>query len=65
MLPPQKPNHLLCLGLLCLAELSCLLGLVSLDLSLAGSLGLRTLGVHLLLEESFTCLLGLSSVDLL
>lgn len=65
MLPPQKPNPLLCLGLLFLAELGSLLGLVSLCLSLAGGLGLRTLGVHLLLEESFTCLLGLSSVNVL
>ena len=32
--------------------------------SLAGSLGLRTLGVHLLLEDSLTLLLGLGLVDL-
>jgi hypothetical protein len=32
--------------------------------SLTGSLGLRTLGVHLLLENSLTLLLGLSLVDL-
>jgi hypothetical protein len=41
-----------------------LLGLCSLQLPLAGSLGLRTLGIHLLLEDSLTRLLRLSSVDL-
>ena len=36
----------------------------SLLLPLAGSLGLRTLGIHLLLEQSLTLLLGLGTVDL-
>jgi hypothetical protein len=42
-----------------------LLGEQSLLLSLTGSLGLRTLGVHLLLQNSLTGLLSLGSVDLL
>ena len=37
----------------------------SLLLALAGGLGLRTLGVHLLLELLLTSLLGLGTVDLL
>lgn len=37
---------------------------LSLDLALASSLGLRTLGVHLLLELPLTGLLGLGAVDL-
>jgi hypothetical protein len=40
------------------------LGLDTLLSSLACSLGLRTLGVHLLLENSLTLLLGLGLVDL-
>ena len=59
----ERP-HLLCLGLLFVTELRLLLGNHSLLLSLTGSLGLRTLGIHLLLEDSLTRLLGLSSVDL-
>jgi hypothetical protein len=42
-----------------------LLGNHSLLLSLTGSLGLRTLGIHLLLQDSLTRLFGLGSVDLL
>lgn len=38
---------------------------LSLDLALAGGLGLRTLGVHLLLELPLTGLLGLGAVDVL
>ena len=64
MLPSQAGHHLLCLGLLFIAELCLLLGNHSLLLSLTGSLGLRTLGVHLLLQDSLTSLLGLGSVDL-
>jgi hypothetical protein len=63
MLPSQNPSHLLGLSFL-FAELCLLLGLCSLQLPLAGSLGLRTLGIHLLLEDSLTRLLRLSSVDL-
>ena len=37
---------------------------LSLHLALAGGLGLRTLGVHLLLELPLTGLLGLGAVDL-
>jgi hypothetical protein len=62
MLPPNA--HLLRLRLL-LSELSSLLGNNSLLLSLTSSLGLRTLGIHLLLQDSLTRLLGLCSVDLL
>jgi len=65
MLPSQKLSHLLCLGLLFFTELSLLLGDHSLLLSLTGSLGLRTLGIHLLLQDSLTRLLGLRSVDVL
>jgi hypothetical protein len=65
MLPSQKPNHLLCLGLLFVTELGLLLGNHSLLLPLTGSLGLRTLGIHLLLEDSLACLLSLRSVDML
>ena len=60
-----KRPHLLCLGLLFVTELRLLLGNNSLLLSLTGSLGLRTLGIHLLLQDSLTRLLGLGSVDLL
>jgi hypothetical protein len=66
MLPsPSQTLNLLCLSLFLLAELSSLLGNNSLLLSLTGGLGLRTLGIHLLLKDSLTCLLGLGSVDLL
>ena len=41
-----------------------MLGNHSLLLSLTGSLGLRTLGIHLLLQDSLTRLLGLGLVDL-
>jgi hypothetical protein len=64
MLPSQKLSYLLCLGLLFVTELRLLLGNHSLLLSLTGSLGLRTLGIHLLLQDSLTRLLGLGSVDL-
>ncbi len=37
---------------------------MSLQLPLAGSLGLRALGVHLLLEQPLTLLLGLGTVNL-
>lgn len=37
---------------------------LSLHLALAGGLGLRTLGVHLLLELPLTGLFGLGAVDL-
>jgi hypothetical protein len=60
----QQMHHLLRLSLLCLTELSSSLGNDSLLLSLTGSLGLRTLGIHLLLQNSLTRLLGLGSVDL-
>jgi hypothetical protein len=62
---PNKSNPLLRLGLLFVTELGTLLGNHSLLLSLTGSLGLRTLGIHLLLQDSLTSLLGLGSVDLL
>jgi len=52
-------------GLLFLSELSSLLRNNSLDLSLTGSLGLRTLGVHLLLDDTLTSLLSLCLVDVL
>ena len=55
--------HLLCLSLL-LSKLSSSLGNNSLLLSLTGSLGLRTLGIHFLLQDSLTRLLSLGSVDL-
>jgi hypothetical protein len=40
------------------------LGLHAFLPSLAGSLGLRALGVHLLLQEALTLLLGLGLVNL-
>lgn len=40
------------------------LGALSLQLALAGSLGLRTLGIHLLLEGLLAELLGLGTVNL-
>ncbi len=64
MLPTQILSHLLRLGLI-LSELCTLLGNNSLLLSLTGSLGLRTLGIHLLLQDSLASLLSLGSVDLL
>jgi len=48
-----------------LSKLSLLLSHDPLQLSLTGCLGLRTLGIHLLLEDSLTRLLGLGSVDVL
>ena len=65
MLPTQKLSHLLRLGLLFVTELCTLLGDESLLLSLTGSLGLRALGVHLLLKNPLTRLLSLGSVDLM
>jgi len=65
MLPSQTAQNLLRLGLLLITELSSSLSNNSLLLSLTGGLGLRTLGIHLLLEDSLTRLLGLSSVDVL
>ena len=47
-----------------LSKLSSSLGKHSLLLSLTGSLGLRTLGIHLLLQDSLTGFLSLGSVDL-
>jgi len=64
MLPPHQLSRLLGLSLLFLAERSLGLGLCSLQLSLTGSLSLRTLGVHLLLQDTLTGLLSLGSVDL-
>ena len=55
----------LCLGLLLLAQVRTLLSISSLNLSLTGSLGLRTLGIHLILEDSLACLLSLGLVNLL
>ena len=56
--------HLL-LGLLVVATSQGIaLRLHTLLSSLAGRLGLRTLGIHLLLENSLTLLLGLGLVDL-
>jgi len=62
---PNKSTPLLRLGLLFVTELGTLLGNNSLLLSLTGSLGLRTLGIHLLLQDSLASLLGLGSVDVL
>ena len=64
LLPSTNLRHLLGLSLLSVTEHSLLLGLSSLDLALTGSLGLGTLGVHLLLDESLTGGLSLSLVDL-
>jgi hypothetical protein len=63
MLPSQMLN-LLCLSLLSVTELSLSLGNNSLLLSLTGSLGLRTLGIHLLLQDPLTRLLSLGLVNL-
>lgn len=60
----ERP-HLLCLGLLFVTELRLLLGNHSLLLSLTGSLGLRTLGIHLLLQDSLTRLFSLGLVNVL
>lgn len=51
--------------LLALSKLSSSLSNNSLLLSLTGSLGLRTLGIHLLLQDSLTGFLSLGSVDVL
>jgi hypothetical protein len=59
-----KGPRLLCLGLLFVTELRLLLGNHSLLLSFTGSLGLRTLGIHLLLQDSLTRLLSLGLVNL-
>lgn len=50
--------------LLALSKLSSSLSNHSLLLSLTGSLGLRALGIHLLLQDSLTGFLSLGSVDL-
>lgn len=64
-LPESLPQrHLLGLLLLALTEHGVSLGNNSLLLSLTGSLGLSTLGVHLLLKNTLTCLLSLGAVDL-
>jgi len=65
MLPSQTAQNLLRLGLFLITELSSSLGNNSLLLSLTGSLSLRTLGVHLLLDDSLTRLLSLGLVDVL
>ncbi len=65
MLQSQNDHDLLLLlGFLSIAKLCTLLGNHSLLLSLTGSLGLRTLGIHLLLQDSLTRLLSLGSVNL-
>ena len=64
MLPSQISPNLLRLSFFLISELSSFLGNDSLLLSLTGSLGLRTLGIHLLLDDSLTRLLGLGLVDL-
>ena len=58
-------HHLLRLLLSIVTEQSIALGNDSLLLSLTGSLGLSTLGVHLLLKTSLTGLLSLGTVDLI
>jgi hypothetical protein len=63
-LPRKKLQRLLGLSLLLLTEHSITLGDDSLLLALTGSLGLSTLGVHLLLDESLTGGLSLGLVDL-
>ena len=65
LLPTQNISRLLCLGLFLVTKLCLLLLLHSLQLSLTGSLGLRTLGIHLILEDSLACLLSLGLVNLL
>jgi hypothetical protein len=55
---------LLCLGLLIPTEHSSSLGHNSLLFPLTGSLLVRTLSIHLLLQYSLTGLLRLCSVDL-
>lgn len=64
MLPSSCPDRLLGLSLLFLAELC--LGLLcgSLLLALTGSLGLQSLSVHLLLDNTLAGLLSLGLVDL-
>lgn len=57
-------RNLLLLGRLVLASKSVSLGVDTLLSPLAGSLGLRTLGVHLLLEGTLALCLGLGLVDL-
>jgi hypothetical protein len=59
----QTDQNLL-LGLFLITELSSSFSNNSLLLSLTGSLGLRTLGIHLLFDDSLTRLLGLGLVDL-
>jgi len=64
MLSSRILSHLLCVGLLLVTELCTLLGNNSLLLSLTGSLSLRTLGIHLLLQDPLARLLSLGSMDL-
>ena len=66
LLLPSKDLTLrrLLFRLLTLTSQSISLGLDSLLSSLSGSLGLCTLDVHLLLEDSLTLLLGLGLVNL-
>jgi hypothetical protein len=64
MLSLSQKAHVLLLGLFLIPKLRSLLSNNSLQLSLTGSLGLSTLGIHLLLKNSLTRLLGLGSVDL-
>ena len=62
---PRPSSHLLGLGVIgILTQQSPLLGLLAFLSPLTGSLGLRTAGVHLFLQDSLTLLLGLSLVDL-
>ena len=60
----QSSNVHLCLDSLSLALQLLPLGLLALQSPLAGSLGLSTLGVHLVLENLLTRLLSLGLVDL-
>lgn len=60
--PIPVPIHLFLL--LQVAHQGVSLRRLSLDLALAGRLGLRTLGVHLLLQLSLAGLLSLGAVDL-
>lgn len=66
-LPLRKPTpliHVACRLCLVLASESSTLLLHALLPPLAGGLGLRTLGVHLLLQDPLAGLLGLGLVDL-
>jgi len=66
MLATQKVPDDLSLGLLLLlTQVRTLLSSSSLQLSLTGSLGLRTLGIHVVLEGSLSCSFSLGLVNLL